>query len=393
MQKDKARKPSKPVHDTTWFAKQEARLEEPLKNTIRYKGKNAYLMIFLGLPTLILPILGAVQLFKIKKYVYGIENLTTDYMNNGRAITNDGAPGSGKTFTGGNVAYFLAQEAYQKLKSDYHTQKTMVEQWAMDGEVDKLEAFRSLEESYLFYKKHEAEYIPCLISSIPLREYGTGRMSYQLTPEMFLQQDRIPEYSIFFNDEIGEDQGVDKSATTNPAYLAFWRYPRHFFDGMFVNTNQDGNQAAIAVRRSTDYVNHLYGQEWIEQPTMLRKRYERKEKRYFKLIESGKIDSARAEYLGQELYYLKKYLQTIGFRKITCRLTTTKGVAVGDTEEIILPAIGGVQYDARAYKKQYKCKDNKIALRGWEKLAVEEYDHSDFNTKVKGEPEPKRRGS
>ncbi len=381
------------THSAKWFAKQEARLEEPLKNTIRYKGKNATLKIFLGLPTLVLPVLGIVELWNLAKDVRETVNFTTDYMRSGRAVTNDGAPGAGKTFTGCNTAYYLSIEAWEQLQEDYATQKAMLPEWLKNGESDKIEAFKAIEKSYKFYKEREATNIPCLVSTIPLREYGTGRMSFVVTPEMFLQIDPVPEYTIFFIDEIGEDQGVDKSDTQNPDYLAFWRFPRHFFDGKFVNTNQDGGQAAIAVRRSTDYVNHIVGQEWKDRPTALINRYKRKKARFFKRLKQGKYSKARAQYIAQELYYLKKYYKTIGFRQVTCQLRTTKGEAVGNLEKFILPAIGGVQYDDRTYRNQYKCKDKPINLRGWEKLTIDEYDHSEFNEQVKTSTKNSKRGA
>lgn len=382
------------THSDKWFAAQEARLEEPLKNTKRYYRKSAMLKIFAGLPTLILPILGIIEVVRLYRNLNGYSNFTTEYMRNGRAVTNDGAPGAGKTFTGCNTAYYLAIEAWEQLKNDYFTQKSMLSVWLKNGDTDKIEAFKTLEKSYEFYKANEETNIPCLISTIPLREYGTGRMSYKITPEMFLQLDRVPEYTIFFIDEIGEDQGVDKSDTVNPDYLAFWRFPRHFFDGKFVNTNQDGSQAAIAVRRSTDYVNHIIGQEWKMRPTALENRYERRKARFFKRLNKGRYSEARAEYIEQELYYQFKYYHTIGFRQVTCQLHTTQGVAVGGFDKYILPAIGGVQYDDRTYRKQYKCKDKEIKLQGWEKLTIDEYDHSEFNNQVKGgKPEPKRRGA
>lgn len=369
------------THSPAWFAKQEARLEEPLKNTVRYYGKSAILKICTG----ILAIWGIVQLVRLRKYIYNFSNLTTDYMNKGRAVTNDGAPGAGKTFTGSNVAYFLALEQWEKLKSEYFTQRTMVSQWLKNGDTDKLETFKAIEESYLFFKEREGSFIPCLVTSIPLREYGTGRMSYVLDRKMFLQKERTAENSVFFNDESGSDQGADTSKTTNKDLLAFWRLPRHFFDGMFVNTNQDGNQNAIYMRRSTDFVSHIFGQEWLMEPLKLQWRYTRKERRYYKRLQRGKLSAQRAEYIGQELYYLKKYIATIGFRRIKSQLLTTKGVAIGDVDTTILPAIGGVQYDDRAYRKQYKCKDKPIKMQGWDKLIIEELDTSEFDQEIKGE--------
>lgn len=377
------------LHNAEWFAAQEARLQEPIKNTVRYYTRRdvAKMLSLAYCPPAGLFFFfwaGLFHFLKTRKYYRNFSNLTTDFMNNGRAITNDGAPGAGKTFTGANVAYFLALGQWEKLKTDYFTQRTLLAQWVKAGETDKIEAFKALEKSFLFYAERENEFIPCLVSSVPLREYGTGRMSYQVTAEMFLQKEKIAENTVLFNDEIGENQGVDKSMTNNPDYLAFWRYPRHFFDGMFVNTNQSGGQAAIAVRRSTDYVNHIFGQEWLERPHALEKRIKKKEYRFFKRLEKGKLSPEKAEYLGQDLYYLKKYAATIGFRKVTSQLMTSEGKVIGGIEETILPAIGGVQYDDRAYRKQYKCKDELIKMKGWDKLTIEPYDNSGFNNALGG---------
>ena len=243
------------VHSPAWFAKQEARLQEPIKNTVRYLGKSAIIKIFAGLPTLILPVIGIIELYKLRKFLESYSTLTTAIMNNGRAVTNDGPPGTGKTFTGSNVAYMLAIEQWHKLKSDYNTQRTMVAQWVKTGETDKLEAFQALEQSYNFFKEHEAENIPCLVSSVPLREYGTGRMSFKLTPELFRQIERVPEYTVIFNDESGLDQGAETSKTDDKDLLAFWRFCRHFFDGMFINTNQvvDGVQRGVVGGKMMGY--------------------------------------------------------------------------------------------------------------------------------------------
>ena len=58
-------------HSDEWFAKQEARLQEPIKNTIRYYGKSATIKIVAGLPTLILPIIGIVELVKLARDLRG----------------------------------------------------------------------------------------------------------------------------------------------------------------------------------------------------------------------------------------------------------------------------------------------------------------------------------
>lgn len=370
------------VHSEAWFAKWEARLQEPIKNTKLYHYRDGLIKIAF-LPTIVLPILGIIQIMRARDYLRRFIECRNEFMHKGRMITNDGPPGAGKTFSGGNMAYYLAIEQWEKLKSDYFTQRSMRDEWIKNGETDKLMALKALEESYEFYAAREAEHIPCLMSTVPLREYGRGRTSYKLQPEVFMQIQRVPEYTVFFNDESGQLFGADKSKTASADISDFWRLYRHFMDGMAVNTNQDGGQNMIQIRRSTDYVNHLYGQEWILPPVRLERKYARKERKYYKKL--GKMDPAKEEYLGQELYYLKKYKATIGFRRVLHQLNTVQGEHITEKEYYIFPAIGGVEYDNRSYRNLYKCKDKEIELEGWESLVVDEYDRSEYDSLIKGD--------
>lgn len=365
-------------HSAAWFAKWQERIKEPIKNTKRYYYRSSIVMIC----SVILIIPGLIRLIRLRKFLNSYIRLSTDCLMQGRTITNDGAPGAGKTFSGSNMAYFLAQRRWAELKSEYYTQRAMLIEWIMRGDTDKLYAFRSLEESYFFYAERETTLIPCLVSSVPLREYGTNRMSYVLSPEVYAQVMRIPEYSVLFNDESGLLFGGDTSKSADDSIKDFWRFIRHFLDAMAINTNQDGNQNGIYMRRSTDYVNHLNGQSWELAPTRLLKRIERKERRFFKKMERGKLNEARAEYIGQELYFLKKYAATIGFRRVSHRLQTQTGEFVGDEGEYILPAIGGVEYDDRAYRNLYKCKDEPIRLEGWNTLVLEGYDREEYDSLI-----------
>ena len=374
------------VHNEEWFAKQNARLKEPTKNTLSYYSRRSWAMIATAPTVILLPlaIVGIIKLVSVHKYLNQYIDFRNDFISNGRMVTNDGAPGAGKTFSGANMAYFLALGQWEKLKNDYYTQRSMLAEWVKSGDTDKLEAFKSLEESYLFYAERELTNIPCLVSTIPLREYGTGRTSYVLDFDIFLQVVRAPEYSVFFNDESGQMFGADKSKTATADATDFWRFYRHFLDAMAVNTNQDGGQNMIAIRRSTDYVNHLYGQEWLHKPDGLLRKFARKTQKFYKKLNKGKLTEEKANYLGQELYYLDKYLHTIGFRKITHQLGTPQGVLVGERDYYIFPAIGGVQYDDRCFRNLYKCKNKGIELKGWDKLAVEQYDRSVYDDKITG---------
>lgn len=374
------------VHSEKWFAKQEARLQEPIKNTMRFYTWRSWAMIATAPTVLLLPVAikGIIKLVRVRRNLKEYLYFQNDYIRNGRMVTNDGPPGTGKTFTGSNIAYFLALGQWAKLKSDYFTQRSMLAQWVKEGNTVKLESFKALEESYIFYAEREAEHIPCLVSSIPLREYGTGRTSYVLDPEIFLQIARAPEYTVFFNDESGQLFGAEKSKKASPEAADFWRFHRHFLDGMAINTNQDGNQNMIQIRRSTDYVNHLSGQEWLCKPDGLLRKIKKKEQKFYKKLRRGKLSEEKANYIAQELYFMDKYAHTIGFRQVTHQLVTPQGGFVGEKEYYIFPAIGGVEYDDRCFRNLYKCKDKPIELRAWDKLAVEQYDRSVYDSKITG---------
>lgn len=365
-------------HNQEWFRKQEQRLQEPIGNTKRHYYKKYILLS----ATLIGALWGIPGLIGMKRRLDRYNSLALDCLSGGRTVTNDGPPGSGKTFTGSNMAYFLAMQRWAQLQRDYITQSTMLAQWVREGNTDKITAFASLKESYEFWKENEPYYIPCLVSSIPLREYGTGRMSYKLTPELLLQAERCPEYTVFFNDESGLLFGGDKSKDASDDAKDIWRFIRHFFDGMAVNTNQDADQNGIFMRRSTDYVNHIFGQTWEMKPAGMLKQLEKSENRYFKRIEKGRLSVKRAEYIGQKLYFKRKYAETIGFRRVRHGITTTSGASIGESEDYILPAIGGVEYDDRCYRNLYKCKDKPLRLEGWDKLVVDGFDRNKYDEMI-----------
>lgn len=236
------------VHNDEWFAKQEARLEEPFKNTKRYYCKKALLEITLGLPTLILPVIGIIELIRTRLYIDSFYDQTKDYMFKGRMIKNVGPPGCGKTFTGSNIAYSLALKRWEDLKTDYFTARSMVKEWVKNGDAEKLIAYKALEESYEFFAEREDKFIPCLLTTIPMREYQTGRMSYKLTPAVYAMVQRIPEYTVLFNDETGATFNCHDSLNIAEDVQDFMRFIRQMLDAVGINTEQGDDGDAKTFR-------------------------------------------------------------------------------------------------------------------------------------------------
>lgn len=378
------------IHNTVWFEKQEERLEEPFKNTKRYHGRKAILMIILGLPTLILPIWGLVKLIKLWLYIDSFYDQQKDYMFKGRMIKNVGPPGCGKTFTGGNIAYSLALKRFEDLTTDYFTARTMVREWVKNADAEKLIAYEALKESYEFFKANEDKFIPCLLTTIPLREYKTGRMSYRLTPAVYAMVQRIPEYTVLFNDETGATFNCHNSLNIADDVQDFMRFIRQMLDAVGVNTEQGDDGDAKTFRKSTDYNNYLGGQEWLMKPTRLIKRFNRIIEKYIKKTENGTFSEEQAIFKGQELYYMKEYIKTIGFRRIPHELKSAGAGLYGNIkEDYIFPAIGCVQYSDRAFRSAYKCKDQTIELDGWTGLLIEDCDLHEYDSLTRKQPKDK----
>lgn len=375
------------IHSAEWFRKQRARLEEPIKNTKHYHAKRAVVEIVLGLPTVIVFVFGLIRLIRIWRYIDTFYDQTKDYMFKGRMIKNVGPPGCGKTFVGSTIAYSLAVKRWEDLKTDYFTAKTMLNEWVKNADVEKLIAYEALRESYEFFANNEDRFIPCLLTTVPLREYKTGRMSYRLTPAVYAMVQRIPEYTVLFNDETGATFSCHNSLNIADDVQDFMRFIRQMLDAVGINTEQGDDGDAKTFRKSTDYNNYLGGQEWLMRPKSLERRFERKKDKYFKRLFTGKLTEAKANNIGQELYFMKEYIKTIGFRRIPHNLQGAgASLFEGVREDYIFPAIGTVQYDDRAFREAYKCKNQPIELEGWEGMLIEDCDLHEYDNMTRKQP-------
>ena len=296
-----------------------------------------------------------------------------DYLGSARVVTLTGVPGCGKTFSGGaNIAIAVAASRWAKLKSDYFLQQGMVTRWKLEGDTDAIEKFAALEESYIYFAEREARYIPCLISTIPLRDLH-GRFSYVMTPEVETQVTRVPEYTVLFKDESGLDSGASRSRDMSLAEQATYRFIRHFGDFTLINTDQRETGNAVQIRGVTDYNINLQRQETIMAPNFAWKIFQKQKNRYFRRLQEGKISREKAQHIGEKYFYREKYLETIGFRKIPYTHGGANGQGtVFDRGTYIFPRRGMADYDGRTWWKMYQAKDKPLDLATWETLLVGE---------------------
>lgn len=290
-------------------------------------------------------------------------------------IKNVGPPGCGKTFTASNIAYYLAAQRWQELQAEYFLGQTMLTEWVRQGAADKIENYKITVESYQYFTKHISTHIPCLVTTLAIREYGTGRMSYKLTPDIYAQARRIPEFCVLLNDETGSVFSCRNSTNLQDDVEDFLRFLRHMTDAVGLNTEQGETGDAIGFRKVQDYVNYLGGQDVVMGAKLLEKLYARMFTRYIKRLSKGKYTPEQAKYVGQKLYYLKRFKNSIGFRRIPHELRANGATVMGNkSENYIFPRIGVCQYSDRAFRNTYKAKDLPIDLETWTELEMEEFD-------------------
>lgn len=311
--------------------------------------------------------------FECEYYLQKYEMQRSDYLGKGRSVTLIGAPGSGKTVTGGTMSITLAEQRWERLQFDYFTENARRDYYLKTLNVEKLKRLDALKESYEFYEKQEADYIPCLVTTIGMQDLQ-GRYSYQLTSEVYAQLKRVPEYSVLFNDESGRQQGCQTSKSASESVLDFWRLNRHFGDFILINTEQGADGNGKYIRKCTDYNLRCYYQEWKLPPLRLQARFERHKMAFEEAKRQGKLSKEQERYVLQELYYEAKYIATIGFRKIRVRKegTPEQGALKIDEDEqfIIIPSRTIYNYDDRAYAELYKCCNEPIELVGWTSLTL-----------------------
>lgn len=191
-----------------------------------------------------------------------------------------GAPGTGKTASGTQISYDASLKAWRKLQFERACQFSRLDHYndilndEKSSESEKEDAryniayYEFLDKSYKFFAKHEDEFIPCFLSSNPIWDKD-GRMSYKYESKYVTEHTLLPAFSIVFCDEIGYEEGSDKSRELPPDFATWYRYHRQFGDYKIYGTDQDSGAVCIQARRCTDNNRALYKQNWVLQPKLL----------------------------------------------------------------------------------------------------------------------------
>ncbi len=99
---------------------------------------------------------------------------------------------------------------------------------------------------------------PLLLTNIPIR-FKRNEWATQLTREHIILEERIPEHSVVFIDEIG--QFASQYDYDNPYVMCnvqeFIRFFRHYIDGRFICTDQASANIVVPIRRRLNIIYNL----------------------------------------------------------------------------------------------------------------------------------------
>lgn len=328
--------------------------------------------LLLQLGGILLIVFSVITLFKkgikAKYFEFVYYGQSAGYMENQHSVCCTGPPGAGKTSLGGDMAVCVARRRWEDLKYEYHTRKRRIRTCIQMGMTEELEKFKAIEESYLFFKRRERCYIPCLATTLGMRV--CGRYAYKANNKFFLQMQRVPEYCVIFDDESGSTKGANTSSTVNDNVADFYRYVRHYGDFMIIMTEQGDDGAGKYIRKCLDNTIYCKMQKWILKPGFLLRLDNRLRARLIRLEETGKYKPRFNTFV----YYFDAIVRTIGYRQISYRnmgnVEHDDGALKGKEGTYILPSRLIYDYDDRSYRFTYKALDLPLELEGWDRLTL-----------------------
>lgn len=208
-----------------------------------------------------------------------MQNTDNEFDNSYMALLI-GAPGTGKTASGTQISFAAAERSWRTLQFERaklfgkldHLREVIESDTATDEEKEdarfEIAYYEFVDKSYQFFKSNEDKYIPCFLSSNPVWDLD-GRMSYRYESKYVTEHTLLPAFSVVFCDEIGYEEGCDRSRELPPDFATWYRYHRQFGDYKIYGTDQDSGAVCIQARRCTDNNRALYRQKWVLRPGLL----------------------------------------------------------------------------------------------------------------------------
>lgn len=274
--------------------------------------------------------------------------------------TRAGVPGAGKTSSLLYEYVFMADMMWEKICQAYKLFEPYLDDipfWPKKQREDAEEII----EAYKFYadQPEDKKTYPCLWTSVPA--FVDGVPCNRLTANHLMQRERLPygacqvldEISLILPQELFRDKPYE--------IVEMAKFPRHFGDFHIGSTEQSKDSVLVYMRRVTAKNRYMLKQEWIMQPKVLQWIYDHQ------LNACSNVTEFKAGYFR----IFKRIINHIGYRKYYY-IDSGNENEPGEkkTRTFILPPYLNVEYDSRAFKNAYRCKDEPLKQNSWEHLRL-----------------------
>jgi len=280
--------------------------------------------------------------------------------------TRDGTPGAGKTSSLLHDFKVLADISWQKICNKYRLLEPYlleISHWPRKEREDAEEII----EAYNFYTNSET--YPCLWTSVPC--FIDGIPANQLTADHLMQRKRLPYGSVMVLDETSLILPQELFRDKPTEILEMCKFPRHFGDFKIGSTEQDEDSNLIYLRRVSGRTLHMLKQEWIEKPKFLQWLYNKQ------LSKVQVMTKKKTSYF----MCFDKIIKAMGYRKYYYTESYGALMPANSINTFYLKPNLNIEYDSRAYKNAYRCKDEELVESTWQYLRLSNEDISKIFTK------------
>ncbi|MBE5731416.1 MAG: hypothetical protein E7353_00145 [Clostridiales bacterium] len=269
-----------------------------------------------------------------------------------------GENGTGKTLTGIDYAISLAEEQDDVIRKTYKLYKANRKAVEKDEILSK--DFKELEEYIEFWDAHE-DCFPGLFSTVPI--FVDGLKVMELKRDHVLQYIRLPYGSVCLYDEAKLDfpavgtPTAEERAEESPG-ADFISKVRHYGNFHFIFVSQKSSELRKFIRNNVAMNEYIIKNEKILRPNWMLD--------FINWLEDYIYDfPINVNFLYKPIFYIKKFLNKIGFFKFQSVTYSNTETETGKTElekkVYYMPLNKDFIYDSRCYRTNYKAKKETLS--------------------------------
>ena len=278
-----------------------------------------------------------------------------------QVVIHNGAPGTGKTWMLVLVGEQLARLMWRKLSYIHWRDKPKVKKWEKQGNEQKLSDWAETKIAFDYYitpqtvevngKQKTIYPARSLFSNIGV--YVRGRMSSRLNFDHAAQLARLPAFTVSLWTEFGATYSIEYSSDKLLPMSDDLRFCRQYRENIIMGDEQEATNSNIDARRVVTDILLMTSCKRVLKPFLLRLVYEPLRRLFGRIQKFGKIFSPF-------MSFLEGLINACGFVKFKYEhegsdMHARQGKRRRNS--LIFPVTPEIQYDTRAFRNLYDCRD------------------------------------